>query len=186
MVGADAVLVVDSHFNGEMGRQIIAAVRQVTDKPIRYLVNTNAFGDHIFGNYVFPKDTRIVANRRIVGVLRGLTALEVGRRMAASVGNDLTVFDGVELRLPDETFEDEWSVDLDGQVVHVRYFGSGMSANDPWSTCPTRGSPGPRTWSWGPARFRGRTSAALPLTGRRWRGWRARSQSRRLCQATGP
>jgi len=130
VVGAEAVLVVDSHFNGEMGRQIIAAVRKVTDKPIRYLINTNAFGDHTFGNYVFPKDTRIVANRRIVEAMRGLTALEVGRRMAATVGNDLSVFDGVELRLPDETFEDEWSVDLGGRVVHVRYFGSGMSAND--------------------------------------------------------
>ena len=130
VVGSDAVLVVDSHFNGEMGRQIIAAVRRVTDKPIRYLVNTNAFGDHTFGNYVFPKDTRIVANRRTAEALRDVSAQELGRRMAATVGNDLSVFNGVELRLPDETFEDEWTTDLGGRVVQVRFFGAGMSASD--------------------------------------------------------
>src|SRR5262245_37221049 len=42
VVGADAVLVVDSHFNGRMGQQIVDAVRRVTSKPIRYLINTNA------------------------------------------------------------------------------------------------------------------------------------------------
>ena len=33
------------------------------DKPILYLVNTNYHGDHTFGNYAFPEDTRIVAHQ---------------------------------------------------------------------------------------------------------------------------
>jgi len=130
VVGADAVLVVDSHFNGRMGRQILDAVRQVTDKPIRYLLNTNAFGDHTFGNYVFPAETRIVANRRTLETLRGTTATEIERRMAPTVENDLSVFDGVQLRLPDETFDDQWSVDLGGRRVEARFFGAGMSPSD--------------------------------------------------------
>ena len=130
VVGSESVLVVDSHFNGRMGEQIIEAVRRVTDKPIRYLVNTNAFGDHTFGNYVFPAETRIVANRRTFDTLRGTTAAEIERRMASTVGNDLSVFDGVQLRLPDETFDEQWSVDLGGRRVEARFFGAGMSPSD--------------------------------------------------------
>ena len=127
VVGSDAVLVVDSQFNGRMGRQVLDAVHQVTDKPIRYLVNTNAFGDHTFGNYVFPRDTQIVASR-----LRRAEEhdCDVRQRMASTVGNDLSVFDGVELRLPDIAFDEEWSVDLGGRRVEARFFGQGMSPND--------------------------------------------------------
>jgi cyclase len=93
-------------------------------------VNTNAFGDHTFGNYVFPAETRIVANRRTLETLRATTAAEIERRMAPTVGNDLSVFDGVQLRLPDETFDDQWSVDLGGRRVEARFFGAGMSPSD--------------------------------------------------------
>jgi len=63
IVGRRGVLVIDAHINGAMARQIQAAVRAVTDKPILYLVNTNYHGDHTFGNYAFPATTAIVAHR---------------------------------------------------------------------------------------------------------------------------
>ncbi|MCH8153395.1 MAG: MBL fold metallo-hydrolase, partial [Planctomycetes bacterium] len=59
VVGERGVLVIDAHFNGVMARQIQAAIRKVTDKPILYLVNTNYHGDHTFGNYAFPAETKI-------------------------------------------------------------------------------------------------------------------------------
>lgn len=130
VVGSDAVLVVDSQFNGRMGRQVLDAVHKVTDKPIRYLVNTNAFGDHTFGNYVFPPETKIVASRRTLDALEHTTVGDVRQRMAPTVGNDLSVFEGVELRLPDIAFDEEWSVDLGGRRVEARFFGQGMSPND--------------------------------------------------------
>jgi cyclase len=130
VVGQDAVLVVDSQFNGRMGRQVLDAVRAVTDKPIRYLLNTNAYGDHTFGNYLFPAETRIVATRGTIAALKGTTIGEMRQRMAATVGGDLSVFDGVELRVPDVAFDEEWSVDLGGQRVEARFFGPGMSPND--------------------------------------------------------
>ncbi len=130
VVGAESVLVVDSGFNGRIGQQIIDAVKRVTGKPIRYLVNTNAFGDHIFGNYVFPRETRIIASRRTLDALRGTTIPEMAARMAPTVGGDLSVFAGVELRLADETFDEHWSVDLGGRRVEAHFFGAGMSPND--------------------------------------------------------
>jgi len=159
VVGADAVLVVDSGFNGRIGQQIIDAVKRVTGKPIRYLVNTNAFGDHIFGNYVFPRETRIIASRRSFDALRGTTIPEMAARMAPTVGGDLSVFAGVELRLADETFDEHWSVDLGGRRVEAHFFGAGTAIKVIMSDAHERADliagPGPTTAN--PSILRGKT-----------------------------
>jgi cyclase len=55
VVGEHGVLVIDAHINGAMAGLIQTAVREVTNKPILYVVNTNYHGDHTFGNYAFPR-----------------------------------------------------------------------------------------------------------------------------------
>ncbi|NCF43629.1 MAG: MBL fold metallo-hydrolase [Proteobacteria bacterium] len=130
IVGNDAVLVIDSHFNGIMGQQIIAAVRAVTDLPIRYLLNTNAFGDHVFGNYVFPAQTQIVAHQGTIDALKISTVAGIARTMRGTVGGDMSVFEGVELRLPDIGFDQYWSVDLGGKIIEMHWFGPSMSPHD--------------------------------------------------------
>ena len=130
VVGQDAVLVIDSHFNGEMGQQIIDAVRAVTELPIRYLLNTNAFGDHVFGNHVFPEDTLIIAHQGTIDSLSISTVEGIAQTMRGTVNGDLSVFDGVKLRLPNVGFDAFWSVDLGGRVVEMHWFGPGMSPHD--------------------------------------------------------
>ena len=130
IVGSNEVLVIDSHFNGAMGRQIIKAVRRVSDLPIKYLLNTNAFGDHVFGNYVFSDDTIIVAHQSTINALKISSVQGMSQTMARTVGGDISVFDGVELRLPDVGFHGSWEIDLGGKVVQMYWFGKGMSPND--------------------------------------------------------
>ena len=130
IVGTEAVLVIDSHFNGAMGLQIIEAVRRVTNLPIKYLLNTNAFGDHVFGNYVFPEDTQIVAHQSTIDSLSMSSVEGMSRTMARTVGGDLSVFEGVKLRVPDVGFNDKWKVDLGDKIVEMYWFGSGMSPHD--------------------------------------------------------
>ena len=48
-VGSDGVVLVDSG-RADMADQVIAAVKKITDKPIRYIINTNADADHVGGN----------------------------------------------------------------------------------------------------------------------------------------
>ena len=130
VVGKNAVLVIDSQFNGDMARQIIAAVRKVTDLPIRYLVNTSALGDHVLGNYAFPKDTEIVGSRATLNALKDVTVENIKQRMAGTVANDMSVFEGTEMRLPTVSFDEQWTIDLGGRVVEARFFGPGMSPSD--------------------------------------------------------
>ena len=53
VINDDDVLVVDSHITPATGRQLIASIRQVTDKPITTVVNTHFHYDHAHGNQVF-------------------------------------------------------------------------------------------------------------------------------------
>src|SRR5712691_2204504 len=128
VVGERGVLVIDAHINGAMARQIQAAVRRVTQKPILYLVNTNYHGDHTFGNYAFPADTLVVAQRRTAERMRDFEREKAF--LLQTVNNDPTVYADAELRLPDIVFSDYLRLDLGGRVVELYHFGPGNTPGD--------------------------------------------------------
>ncbi len=64
LVGTEAVLVVDSQYK-DMAPGIVEQVRAITDKPIRYLVNTHHHGDHTGGNDTFRPISVIIAHDNV-------------------------------------------------------------------------------------------------------------------------
>src|SRR5437762_8688380 len=53
VIGDDCVLVVDTGMIPSLTRRMIAEIKQKTDKPVRYVVNTHWHWDHNFGNFVY-------------------------------------------------------------------------------------------------------------------------------------
>ena len=56
-IGDEGVFVVDTGGPGQ-GQRLLSAVSRLTNRPVRFLVNTNADGDHISGNEVIVKSQR--------------------------------------------------------------------------------------------------------------------------------
>jgi cyclase len=54
LVGPQGIFMVDSQF-APLSQKIAAAIRQISDKPIRFMVNTHVHGDHTGGNENFAK-----------------------------------------------------------------------------------------------------------------------------------
>jgi cyclase len=63
IVGADGVILIDTCSTEKRTRQLLDAVRSVTDAPIRTVVNTHHHGDHTHGNYL-TAPAAIVAQRK--------------------------------------------------------------------------------------------------------------------------
>ncbi|HEU5180019.1 MAG TPA: MBL fold metallo-hydrolase [Candidatus Polarisedimenticolia bacterium] len=63
-VGPDAVFVIDSQFEN-IAAGIVEQIKKVTDKPIKYLLNTHHHQDHTGGNPVFRPFAIIVAHDKV-------------------------------------------------------------------------------------------------------------------------
>jgi hypothetical protein len=76
-IGDDGVLLVDSGAKAN-AQKVLAAIRQLTDKPIRFIINTHFDPDHIGGNELLGKPgapaVMVMANE---GVLRAASASNV-------------------------------------------------------------------------------------------------------------
>jgi cyclase len=104
LVGDDGVLMIDDQF-APLSDKLMAAIRALSDKPIRMLVNTHIHGDHTGGNENFGKlGIDIVAHDNVrVRLARGVN----GGAPSPAVA------------LPVVTFGDTMSLHLNGETVTV-------------------------------------------------------------------
>jgi cyclase len=62
IVNDDDVLIVDTGTTPQATRNFLADIRMLTDKPVKYVVNTHFHYDHVDGNQIFGPDVQIIAH----------------------------------------------------------------------------------------------------------------------------
>jgi len=93
-VGKEGVLLVDTMYAG-LSDKVLAAIRTVTDKPIRYIINTHVHGDHTGGNEKLAKAGSTITGGNVVGDIGAsagegatvIAAQQVLDRMSRKDGN---------------------------------------------------------------------------------------------------
>ncbi len=63
-VGEDGIVVVDDEF-APLADKIRAALKGITDKPIRFIINTHWHFDHVGGNAALGRGTTLVAHDNV-------------------------------------------------------------------------------------------------------------------------
>ena len=63
------VMLVDTHITPAAATQLLGEQRRITDKPVRYVVNTHWHFDHAHGNQVFPPDVEIISHEATRAVI---------------------------------------------------------------------------------------------------------------------
>jgi len=95
-VGDDGILLVDTG-GAKMSDQVLAAIRTISSKPIRYIVNTSIDADHTGGNVAITKAGDTIAGGNVLGDIgesatRGAAIISfqsILDRMSASKGADV-------------------------------------------------------------------------------------------------
>ena len=62
IVNAEDVMAVDSHITPAAARALVSEARMLTDRPVRYVVNTHFHFDHAHGNQIFPDDVLVIGH----------------------------------------------------------------------------------------------------------------------------
>ena len=120
-VGTDGVLVIDAKMTKESVDQTIEEIKKITDKPIKYLVDTHSDGDHIYGNRFFPEAVTIVSHEKCREEF-----FHPRRDGEPSEWNnpELAPF------LPSLTYSDRMDIYLGSKKVELWYFGVGHTKGD--------------------------------------------------------
>ena len=122
-VGDDGIVIVDDQF-APLADKIKAALKGITDKPVRFVINTHYHGDHTGGNAIFQQNAPVIAQDN------------VRKRMQAggTAGNLGTITTEVKPAakeaLPIITFDHDVTVHLNGEDIRALHFPSGHTDGD--------------------------------------------------------
>lgn len=122
-VGEDGIVVVDDQY-APLADKIRAALKGITDKPVRFIINTHYHEDHVGGNEFFQKQAPIIAQDNV------RKRLEEG----GQAGNGGSMhFEAKALpksALPIITFDHDVTVHLNGEDIRALHFPAGHTDGD--------------------------------------------------------
>jgi glyoxylase-like metal-dependent hydrolase (beta-lactamase superfamily II) len=114
---SDGVILVDDMFDRNHA-DILAQVKAVTDKPLKYVINTHQHDDHAGGDLKMLPIAEVIAHRNVYANLKDLKQPYYEDTPGTPIG------------LPRVTFSDQLDVHLGGKDVQAYYFGRGHTSGD--------------------------------------------------------
>jgi cyclase len=119
-VGDNGILIVEGKADEKSVMQVLDGLKEITNKPILYLVNTHYDLDHCWGNQFYPESVIKIAHEN----LRKDLYHPNGRYKEHRDDPDF------KKHLPSMTFRDKMEILLGTEEVELWYFGKGHSTGD--------------------------------------------------------
>lgn len=129
IVGENGAAVVDTRGSHREAMTLIDEIGLVTDKPVRWVINTHWHWDHTFGNHMFPEAS-------LYGHVECKRMLEqhgdrARHHLTTRIGSDRREeLEEVVIRPPEIAFANAIELDLGGRAVTAAYQGRGHTRSD--------------------------------------------------------
>ncbi|TCN34273.1 glyoxylase-like metal-dependent hydrolase (beta-lactamase superfamily II) [Kribbella orskensis] len=138
VVGSAGALVIDTRATTAQAEELLAEIRELTDAPVRWVVNTHAHFDHTFGNGVFTDATSYAQENAAAALAERGPALQQHYRdnpgpdprypeIAAEVLAELAA---TKLVAIDNTFAVAKVIDLGDRRVELLHLGNAHTDGD--------------------------------------------------------
>ena len=140
IVGDDCCMVIDATATPVMARELIARIRTVTDKPIRYLLLSHYHAVRVLGASAYRAEgcTAVIASRGTLELIRERGEAD----MKSEIERFPRLFQAVEsvpgLTWPDITFDTGMTIDLGGLEVRIMHLGAGHTRGDTVAWIPSQ------------------------------------------------
>ena len=116
-VTSEGVVLVDDMFDRNHDG-ILAQLKALTDRPLRYVINTHQHDDHAGGTLKMLPLAEVIAHRNVYANLKDLKRPYFEDTPGTPIG------------LPRVTFSDRLDVHLGGKDIEAHYFGRGHTSGD--------------------------------------------------------
>lgn len=125
-VGEDGIVIVDDQY-APLAEKIQAALKNlgITDKPVRFVINTHYHGDHTGGNEPFAN-----AGSTVIAQDNVRKRLETGGTAGNGGSLKMEVKPSPKAALPLITFEHDVTVHLNGEDIRALHFPAGHTDGD--------------------------------------------------------
>ena len=110
----EGVIVVDAP--PSIGKNILKAIAEVTDKPITHIIYSHAHADHIGAAGMYPRNATYIAHKETAALLAGINDPNRSYPYGAFLG-------GAIVPQPTVTFSDNYTLKVGNQILELEYKG---------------------------------------------------------------
>lgn len=122
VVGNQAVAVIDTGYTEAIAKEMLIHIKAITDKPVKYAINTNSLPHRMMGNPVFRQ-----AGATIIAHTKSAERMaEKSANYASTIERILELPEGsvTTPKAPDQTINKETQLDLGGITIKLRSYGA--------------------------------------------------------------
>ncbi len=120
IIGKDSIVVIDTLVSSKEAKRFIKGIRTISEKPIKYVINTHYHLDHTFGNADFKRlGAVIISHTNDSKNLK--THGETALKNAKDYGLSEKDMKGTRIAYPVLTFNDRMEIDLGDQKIELIY-----------------------------------------------------------------
>lgn len=128
IIGSTSVAVIDTGGSYAVGKALHDAIDKITDKPVRYVINTHMHPDHVLGNAAFEGiGAEFVGHHKLPAALAARTDsyLRNARERLGDGG-----FAGTKVVMPTKLVTDTLDLDLGGRSLRLNARSTAHTDND--------------------------------------------------------